>query len=215
MSGELQVEWRGRERYGVTWQRQLALHEARRAGEVPDTLLLVEHDPVITLGKHGDAANLMVSAEYLKSLGFDFHRVERGGDITYHGPGQLVGYPILDLHEHGLSPRSYIHHLEQALIETAREFGVETERRPGMTGIWHTDGKVAAIGVAVRGGVTFHGFAFNVNPDLSHYSLIVPCGIADGGVTSIAALTGNDPGLEGVREVCTARLAQQFAPAQE
>lgn len=207
---KLAVEWRGRERYAITWARQLELHKARRGGEVSDTLVLVEHEPVITLGKHGDAANLMVSEEHLKSRGFDFHRVERGGDITYHGPGQLVGYPIIDLRGRGLSPREYVHDLEQALIETAREFGVETERRHGMTGIWHAAGKVAAIGVAVRGGVTFHGFAFNINPDLSHFSVIVPCGIPDEDVSSLAALTGSDPGFDAVREACTIRFARQF-----
>ncbi len=207
---KLHVEWRGRERYALSWEHQLALHRARRAGEIPDTLVLVEHEPVITLGKHGEAENLVVSEEFLKSRGFDFHRVERGGDITYHGPGQLVGYPVIGLRDHGLTPREYVHRLEQVLIDSVAKYGVETSRARGMTGIWHGDQKVAAIGVAVRGGVTFHGFALNVNPDLSHFELIVPCGIAGRRVSSIAELTGADPGLQAVRALCTEMFAKLF-----
>jgi lipoate-protein ligase B len=151
-----------------------------------------------------------VSEDHLRSLGFEFHRVERGGDITYHGPGQLVGYPIFNLRELGLSPREYVHLLEQVLIDTVAEFGVATERVQGMTGIWHGEDKVAAIGVAVKGGVSFHGFALNVNPDLSHFGLIVPCGISGRQVSSIAALTGSDPGLDRMSDVCIARFEQLF-----
>jgi lipoate-protein ligase B len=207
---KLDVEWRGRERYALTWEHQLALHSARHAGEIPDTLVLVEHEPVITLGKHGAAENLIVSEEILKSRGFDFHRVERGGDITYHGPGQLVGYPIIGLRDHGLSPREYVHKLEQVLIDSVAEFGVETARVKGMTGIWHGDQKVAAIGVAVKGGVTFHGFALNVNPDLSHFELIVPCGITGRRVSSIADLSETDPGLADVQTTCIKNFATRF-----
>jgi lipoate-protein ligase B len=208
--GTLQVEWRGRESYAVTWERQRELHAARRAGQAPDMLVLVEHEPVITLGKHGESANLMVSEDHLRSLGFEFHRVERGGDITYHGPGQLVGYPILSLRDRGLTPREYVNRLEQVLIDTVAEYGVETARVHGMTGIWHGDEKVAAIGVAIRGGVTFHGFALNVNPDLSHFGLIVPCGITGRQVSSIARLTGTDPGLDAVRSVCLGQFTRIF-----
>lgn len=207
---KLNVEWRGRERYALTWEHQLRLHHARRAGEIPDTLVLVEHEPVITLGKHGAAENLVVSEDFLKSRGFDFHRVERGGDITYHGPGQLVGYPIVGLRDHHLSPREYVHRLEQVLIDTVAEYGVETARVPGMTGIWHGDQKVAAIGVAVKGGVTYHGFALNVNPDLSHFELIVPCGISGRRVSSVAVLSGTDPGLTAVRAESAERFAALF-----
>jgi lipoate-protein ligase B len=210
-SGRFEVEWRGRERYAATWERQLQLHAARRTGEVPETLVLVEHEPVITLGKRGESANLMVSEEHLRSRGFDLHRVERGGDITYHGPGQLVGYPILSLRDHGLTPREYVNRLEQVLIDTVAGYGIETARVHGMTGIWHGDQKVAAIGVAIRGGVTFHGFALNVNPDLSHFELIVPCGITGRRVSSIAELSGSDPGLDGVRETCTRQFERAFS----
>ena len=214
-AGTLHVEWRGRERYGITWDRQLELHAARRAGQAPDTLVLVEHEPVITLGKHGESANLVVSEDYLRSRGFDFHRVERGGDITYHGPGQLVGYPVLSLRDHQLTPREYVNRLEQVLIDTVAEYGIETARVHGMTGIWHGDQKVAAIGVAIRGGVTFHGFALNVNPDLSHFSLIVPCGITDRRVSSIAELSGADPGLATVRDVCVRQFERVFGISVE
>ncbi|MCH7472145.1 lipoyl(octanoyl) transferase LipB [bacterium] len=185
---ELSVEWRGRERYADTWAHQLDLHGLRRAGEIGDTLVLVEHEPVITLGRSGDIGNLTVNREALSSAGLDFHRVERGGDITYHGPGQLVGYPIISLRERGLSVRELMRGLEETLIRTVAQYGIEAERVPGMSGVWRGKMKLAAIGVAVRGGVSYHGFALNVSTDLSHFDYIVPCGIEDLSVTSMAQI---------------------------
>jgi lipoate-protein ligase B len=195
----LATEWRGRERYALTWARQLELHSLRRQSAVPDTLVLVEHEPVITLGKQGELAHLLLSEERLAAQGIDFHRVERGGDITYHGPGQLVGYPILNLRERGLSVRELMRGLEEALIRTLAHYGVAGGRIEGLTGVWVDGAKVAALGVAVQGGVSYHGFAFNVEPNLEHFRLIVPCGIMDKPVTSLALLLGRSVELDDVR----------------
>ncbi|MCC7478678.1 lipoyl(octanoyl) transferase LipB [bacterium] len=192
----LQIEARGRERYADTWARQLELHRARVAGTAPDTLILVEHEPVITLGRQGEESNLLVSEAQLAARGFDLHRIERGGDITYHGPGQLVGYPILSLRERGMSVRDFVSGIEEALIRTAAAFGVTAARSPGFPGVWVGSDKLAAIGVAIRGGVSYHGFAFNVCTDLSHFDLIVPCGLEGKGVISLGKLLGRQVALD-------------------
>jgi lipoate-protein ligase B len=207
---QLVTEWRGRERYALTWQRQLELHALRRAGQIPDTLVLVEHEPVITLGRHGDPANLLLREEDLAARGVDLHRVERGGDITYHGPGQLVGYPILDLRERGLSVRQLMRGLEEALIRAVAHWGITAGRIEGLTGVWHEQGKLAALGVAVQGGVSFHGFALNIDPDLAHFRLIVPCGIVGKPVTSMAQVLQQPLALDDVRPVCVSELRQFF-----
>jgi len=199
---ELSIEWRGRERYAATWERQLELHARRCAGSAGDTLVLVEHEPVITLGRQGNAGNLLLSAEQLQTRGVELFRVERGGDITFHGPGQLVGYPVLGLRELGLSVRALMRGLEQALIDTVGEFGIEAGRIEGLTGVWHAEGKLAALGVAVKGGVSFHGFALNVATDLAYFRMIVPCGIAGRPVTSMSRVLGRGLALEDVRPVC-------------
>lgn len=209
-SPQLISEWRGRERYARTWERQLELHALRRAGQIPDTLVLVEHEPVITLGRHGDPANLLLPEEELAVRGVDLHRIERGGDITYHGPGQLVGYPILDLRERGLSVRDLMRGLEEALIRAVACWGITAGRIEGLTGVWHAQGKLAALGVAVQGGVSFHGFALNVDPDLSHFQLIVPCGIVGKPVTSMAHVLRQPLQLSEVYPVCVQELQQQF-----
>lgn len=204
------TEWRGRERYAQTWQRQLELHNQRRGGQVPDTLVLVEHEPVITLGRHGDERNLLLREELLAARGVDLHRVERGGDITYHGPGQLVGYPIINMRERQISVRDLMRGLEEALIRTVAQWGISAGRIEGLTGVWHPQGKLAALGVAVQGGVSFHGFALNVDPDLSHFQLIVPCGIVGKPVTSMAQVTGASVNVDDVRPVCELKLREVF-----
>jgi lipoyl(octanoyl) transferase len=182
------VDWRGRERYAATWEYQLECHRARRADPAaPDRLILVEHEPVVTLGRQGDMAHLPGGEASLRAAGIDFHRIERGGDITYHGPGQLVGYPIVSLRQRGLSLRAFMRGLEEVLIRTLAGYGLAGERIPGLTGVWVEGCKLAAIGVAVQGGVTYHGFALNVDPELSHFGYIVPCGIADRPVGSMAS----------------------------
>lgn len=214
-SPQLIIEWRGRERYALTWQRQLELHALRRAGRIADTLVLVEHEPVITLGRHGDQANLLLREEELTARGVDLHRVERGGDITYHGPGQLVGYPILDLRQRGLSVRSLMRGLEEALIRAVAQWGITAGRIEGLTGVWHDLGKLAALGVAVQGGVSFHGFALNVDPDLAHFQLIVPCGIVGKPVTSMAQILQQPLLLDDVYPVCVRELRRVFGYCPE
>ena len=204
---QLAVEWRGRERYSATWEHQLELHAARRAGEVLDRLVLVEHNPVITLGRQGDLANMLLSEELLAQRGVDFHRVERGGDVTFHGPGQLVGYPIIDLRARGISVRELMRGLEEALIRTLAEYGISAGRQEGLTGVWLGDSKLAALGVAVKNGISFHGFALNVATDLSFFEMIVPCGIIDKRVASISSITGGDVSIDDVRP----RVLRHFA----
>jgi lipoate-protein ligase B len=171
--------------YEEAWAMQRHLVETcRQTGE--QHLLLLEHPPTYTLGARGNQENLLLSENALAAIGATVHRIDRGGDITYHGPGQLVGYPILDLRRWGQGPLWYVRSLEAALIETLSRLGVRGERRPGKPGVWLGTAKIAAIGVHVSRGVTSHGFALNVDPDLSYFSHIVPCGLPDITVTSIA-----------------------------
>lgn len=181
--------WLGRAGYKQVWDLQLALHSRIVAGNQPPTLLLLEHEPVITVGRHGDTANVYLSEDQLSTKGVDLHRIERGGDVTFHGPGQLIGYPLLNLKALGLSVADYLRSLEESLIALLSEHDLTAARERGFTGVWHEMGKLAAIGIAVRRWVTFHGFALNVATDLSYFDLINPCGLSRP-VTSIQLLTG-------------------------
>jgi len=174
--------------YGKAWEIQKQLHADRLAGKIPDTLILVEHPHVYTLGKNADARHLLASQEYLKSRGIEVFQVDRGGDITYHGPGQLVGYPIFDLHDHRQSIAWYVDTVEETLIKMLTGFDIRAERIKGLTGIWVGDTKIAAIGMRVARWVTMHGFALNVTTDLSLYNGIVPCGLATKGITRMIDL---------------------------
>lgn len=187
------------------WQRQLAA--ARAAGQLGDLLLLLEHEHVYTLGRRGDAAHLLADAATLARLGATCHRVDRGGDITYHGPGQLVGYPIVRLRGAGRGVRAYVSALETALIEVAAAFGIAATALPGRPGVWVGRQKLAALGITVSQGVAYHGFALNVAPDLAYFARIVPCGIADAGVTSLAALLGRAVAVEEVVPICARAVA--------
>lgn len=211
----LVIEERGRERYSDTWARQLELHRERIAGRAPDTLILVEHEPVITLGRQGEESNLLVSEAELDARGIDLHRIERGGDITYHGPGQLVGYPIISLRERGLSVRAFVSGIEEALIQTAAHFGIAAARSPGFPGVWVDNYKLAAIGVAIRGGVSYHGFALNVSTDLTHFELIVPCGLEGKGVTSLSVLLKKTVTPVEVIPIVDAKFEAVFGTLQE
>ena len=182
------VDW-GRTAYQVGWDRQRELVAARIDGKIGDTLVFTEHDAVFTLGlRAGAAAHLVWTNERLAQEGIGVVKTNRGGDITYHGPGQIVGYPIVSLAELR-DLHAYLRFLEQVVIDTLATFKLKAARREGKTGIWISDRKIAAIGVAVRRWVTYHGFALNVEPDLAHFDGIVPCGIArtDGTVTSMVA----------------------------
>lgn len=195
--------------YRQAWQLQRELVEARRAGDRGDLLLLLEHPAVYTLGKRTDRTHLLFDDAARRDHGIDLVEVDRGGDITYHGPGQLVGYPILKL----ASIRGvvdYVRNLEELLIRTLARFDVVGQRSEGFTGVWVGDAKIAAIGVRVASGaITSHGFALNVRPRMQDYAGIVPCGIADRGVTSLAAL-GVDTTVEAVADAVLAAAAELF-----
>ncbi len=182
-------EWRdlGRMGYGEAFERQRALVDQRKRGEIPDQFLVVEHPPTITMGRNGHMENLLAREEVLERAGVAFHHTDRGGDITYHGPGQIVGYPILDLREWKRDVGAYVRAIEQVIIDALSDFGLAGERVPGMTGVWVRGAKIAAIGVHISRWVTSHGFALNVSTDLSYFQYIVPCGLIKP-VTSMAAL---------------------------
>ena len=175
---------------GLELQKQLV--EQRKRGEIPDQLLLLEHPPVITLGvkSRNDRSHVIATEEALEAEGVEVFETGRGGDVTYHGPGQLVGYPILDLKPDRCDVHRYVRDLEEVMIQAAAAFGVTAGRIPGLTGAWVGQEKLAAIGVRIARWVTSHGFAFNVNTSLQHFDFIVPCGITDRGVTSLERLLG-------------------------
>ncbi|MCP4675194.1 MAG: lipoyl(octanoyl) transferase LipB [Deltaproteobacteria bacterium] len=189
---------------------QLETVEKRGAGKIPDTLILLEHTPVITLGRNADPSGVVASKDVLEERGISVHRIERGGQATYHGPGQVVGYPIVDLHGLGIGIKQYVSNLEEMMIRAAASFGVQAYRGDGMIGIFCDHGKLGAIGVRVSQGITFHGFAFNVAPDLTHYQLIVPCGMTDTPITSIAAISGKTPTMDKARQVLIEAFAEVF-----
>lgn len=187
---------------------------ARRAGEVPDTLYLVEHDPVLTLGTSTQAEHVLLPEEALRERGYEVVEVGRGGDVTYHGPGQLVGYPILDLKPDRTDLHRYLRDLEEVLIRALSAFDLAAGREPGMTGVWLAEGKVAAIGVRVSSGwITSHGFALNVAPDLDRFGVIIPCGIDGLPVTSMAQVLGEQPDAVAVESAVVESFAEVFGRA--
>lgn len=204
----------------LSLQQQLfdALLERKRTGGfAPDesigTLLLVEHPAVYTLGKSGKSENLLIPQAALEALGATFHHTDRGGDITFHGPGQLVGYPILDLEQIGIGLRDYIDALEEAAIRTVAHYGITAGRIAGASGVWLTETarpprKICAIGVRASRFVTMHGFGLNVTTDLAWFSRINPCGFADRGVTSIEKEIGTAPSMEEVKSLMTTNLSE-------
>jgi lipoyl(octanoyl) transferase len=186
------------------------LREKVGRGDLPDQLLLLEHPPVVTLGRHAGDGNLRRTPAELAARGVGFFRTGRGGDVTFHGPGQLVGYPILRLEEGRRDVRRYVRDLEEAMILALADFGVASGRLPGLTGVWVGDLKVAAIGVRISRWVTSHGFAFNVSTDLSHFDAIVPCGIPERGVTSLARLAARPVAVDELRRRIVPRFAEVF-----
>ncbi len=200
------VEQLGLVDYAEALDLQKAKVAQRQAGAIPDTLLLLEHPHVYTLGRNARRENLLVSVEWLASRGVQVLETDRGGDVTYHGPGQLVGYPILDLAQHRRDISWYMRSLEEVVIRTAHDFGIETGRSPGARGVWVGNDKLAAMGVHLARWVTSHGFALNINTDLRYFEWIVPCGLHDKGVTSLAKLLGRPVGMETV----TAKVLEHF-----
>lgn len=176
---------------------QYDILDKRQRDELGDTLILVEHPPVITLGRHAVQSNIVVSEEYLKSKGVGVYHIERGGDVTYHGPGQIVGYPIVSLRDKGLGIREFVEKLQDTFITLLeKEYGIDSGISSEFPGVWVGNSKITAVGLAVKRGVTMHGFAFNVNTNLDHFKLIVPCGISGKSVTSLEKLTGSRVDME-------------------
>lgn len=207
----LHVQFPGSLPYARSLEMQEELVRRRRAGEIPDQLLLLEHPHVITMGTSARAEHLRVSDAERRRLGIELFHTGRGGDVTYHGPGQLVGYPILDLNPDRRDLHRYLRDLEQVLIDTLDTFGIRGERKAGLTGVWVHDAKIAAIGVRVSSGwITSHGFALNVNTDLAYFRTIVPCGIAHLPVTSMARELGHEIPLRAVGHRAALALARQF-----
>ena len=209
---ELQVRRLGLVPYAEALELQRELVEARKAGRIPDQLLLLQHPPVITLGvkARNDRSHVLASDKELAEQGVQLFETGRGGDVTYHGPGQLVGYPILDLRPDRCDVHKYVRDLEEMLIRVAAAFGIAATRVPGLTGVWVGETKLAAIGVRISRWVTSHGFAFNVGRKLGHFSLIVPCGITDRGVTSLEVLTGREIAMNMVEDAAIASMAAVF-----
>jgi len=199
----------GRLPYGDAWALQRALLAARQADQIADTLLLLEHPPVITIGRAGHAANILIPREALAARGVEVFEIERGGDVTYHGPGQLLGYPILNLRALDEDVVRFVRLLEATLIRVLETFGIEAARRRGYPGVWVGEAKIAAIGVAVKRKVTMHGFALNVDPDLGHFALINPCGLGKP-VTSMARLLGRHVELAEVHPAVRRAFAEVF-----
>ena len=190
--GTIEVRRLGVVPYSQGLELQRRLVERRKAGEIPDQLLLLEHPPVITLGVRtpGDRSHVLANSATLAAEGIELFETGRGGDVTFHGPGQVVGYPIIDLRPDRCDVHRYVRDLEDVMIRAAASFGVSAERSAGLTGVWVDNEKLAAIGVRIARWITSHGFAFNVNTNLAHFELIVPCGLADKRVTSLAKLLG-------------------------
>lgn len=196
----------GRKSYKAVWDLQKEMQQQRIKGEIDDTLILVEHDPVYTLGKNANEDHLLQS----RDESIDVFNIERGGDITFHGPGQLVVYPILDLSNYKKSVSWYMRTLEQVLIDTLIEFKITAQRNDGLTGVWVGNEKIAALGVRISRWVTMHGFALNVNLDLSFYDGIIPCGIFDHGVTSMEQLLGKTQNNDNVKNMVIEKFNKYF-----
>jgi lipoyl(octanoyl) transferase len=200
----------GRLPYAQGLDLQARLVAQRQAGEIPDTLLLLEHDPVFTLGRNARSENVLFPADALRARGFEVFETGRGGDVTYHGPGQVVGYPILDLSPDRKDVHRYVRDLEEVMIRTCAGYGLAASRVTGLTGCWLGEAKIGAIGVRIARWVTSHGFALNVDADLSPFRLIVPCGISDRGVTSLAETLGRPVPIAEVMDALATHLAAVF-----
>ena len=211
---ELSVRKLGRVRYADGLELQAQLVADRQAGRIADTLLLLEHEPVFTLGRNARRENVLLPDDELRARGFEVFEVGRGGDVTYHGPGQVVGYPILDLSPDRRDVHRYVRELEEVMIRTCADYGVKAERVKGLTGTWVGDAKIGAIGVRIARWVTSHGFALNVANDLTPFGLIVPCGIRERGVTSLQQLVGRPLDVEEAISRLVDRFREVFGDRQ-
>ena len=199
----------GRVSYTKALRLQMDLHARCASGEISGALVLLEHDPVITMGVKAKQSNILASPEGLEERGIELVKIDRGGDVTYHGPGQLVGYPILRLREIGGDLHAYLRALEQTIMDVLAGFGLVGYRNPP-AGVWVDGGKVCSIGIAIRKWVTYHGFALNVDPDMSCFKLINPCGLDSANMTSMAELLGSAPEMSEVRAACVNSFVEVF-----
>lgn len=206
--------WLGRVPYVEAMSRMQALWAERRAGSIPDTLLLLEHPPVLTIGRSRAAGDIRTPREVLERLGFEVHAVDRGGRVTYHGPGQLVAYPIFAVGTSPLAAGRFVRRLGEVMIALLADFGLDGHWDGRAVGVWVRGEKIGSIGVRVEGGVARHGFAFNVDPDLRHFDHIVPCGIRDCRVTSLSRLLGRPVEVEEVSARAPAAFARVFGIAE-
>ena len=196
MSSTLDIYELGTVPYEKALEYQESLLGKRIAEEIPDSLILLEHPPTITTGRKGNTGNLLVREEYLEKHGVSFVHASRGGDITFHGPGQIVGYPILNLKNHEMDIRKHLRSIEEVIIRTLGDFEIEGRRIDGVTGVWVKRSKIASIGIAIRKWVTYHGFALNVSTNLDYFELILSCGITDVRITSIGSWLGNEESIK-------------------
>jgi lipoyl(octanoyl) transferase len=197
--------------YKEAWDLQQEIHSKKVSGEIEDTFFLLEHPNTYTLGKTAHRENLKCSEEYLKVNNISVYDIDRGGDITYHGPGQIVGYPIIDLNNWFKDTHKYLRALEEVIIKSCSDYGLNSERNPKHTGVWIGDRKIAAIGIKVSRWVTMHGFAFNVNTDLNLFNGIIPCGIQDKAVTSLKQELNQEVSIKGVKEKLLKNFTELFA----
>ena len=196
--------------YRPVWEFQRQLQQERIQNRIPDTLILVEHPPVYTIGKNGSAQNVIATPQFLQQQGIEVIHVDRGGDVTYHGPGQLVGYPIFNLHQHRESVSWYMRQLEEVFIRALRHWHIAAERKQGYPGVWIGEEKIVALGVRISHWVTMHGFALNVCPNLSHFQGIIPCGLAHKGVTSMEKELKRKVTLSEVKPVVVEKFREVF-----
>jgi lipoyl(octanoyl) transferase len=203
----------GHQDYKEVWELQKIIHAKRVDNSINDTLILVEHNHVITMGKSGKGKNLLIPENLLKEKGIVYYEIERGGDITYHGPGQLVGYPIVNIRDGLVGIKPFIEKIEDAIIATLAEFGIPGHKQEKMIGVWTGDRKICSIGVAVKRWVSFHGFALNVNTDMSYFDYIVPCGIKNVTMTSMQKILNKELAFDEVKKVVSKKFGIIFNKA--
>ena len=204
---KIDIQDLGKLLYKKTWNYQKELLKKRSNNEISDTLILVEHEPVFTLGKNADENHILQNCpDNIKT-----YHIERGGDVTYHGPGQLVGYPILDLRNYKKSISWYMRSLEQVIIDTLFDYNITANRKKGLTGVWCNNEKIAALGVRVSRWITMHGFSLNIDPNLNHYKNIIPCGIFEHGVTSMSGVLNKNVDYEHVKKTIIKKFLYQFS----
>ncbi len=211
MDKDLKIAYLGEVPYRKAFEQQLELHAQRVEDRIPDTLLLLEHPHVYTLGRHAREGNIVWNEAERKARRVQVEHVDRGGDVTYHGPGQLVGYPLIKIADRGLTPRRLVEWVETLVIETLSRYGIKSYVHPDYPGVWVGDAKICAIGMRIRKGVSYHGFALNVSTDLDYFNGIVPCGIRDKRVCSVNAVLGMHTDMERLRETLS-RFARSTLP---